>query len=154
VSARLGWLVVACLLASCAMSATLLIRRGPGFATLPILVPVSLEHERALRAARGTPAGPTADPARLAQALLAAPGTPTVRPEDIAALRDARLGLLDARERRHALNVRLMDVGIDVARQLTPAQWDSVHMHRDALRRDADAALFDRLLTKLRGSAR
>ncbi|MEN9784875.1 MAG: hypothetical protein RLZZ299_139 [Pseudomonadota bacterium] len=149
-SPRLGWVIAACLAVSCTLTAVPLLRRGPGFATLPILVPVSLEHERALRAQRGQPATVTEDPARLAQSLLGSPAASRARPGDVAALRDARLGLLDARERRHVLNVRLMDVGVAVARVLTPAQWDAVHMHRDAVRREAEAALFDRVLQRLR----
>ena len=43
-----------------------------------------------------------------------------------------------------------MDVGVEVARELTPAQWDAIHMRRDALRGKAEADLFERAERRLR----
>ena len=73
-SPRAGWALAALLALGCAAQATLLLRRGPGFATLPVFVPTSLDHERAMRAARGQPAGRGGEEAVLAaEALLRAP---------------------------------------------------------------------------------
>ena len=120
-----------------------------GFATLPILVPASLEYEARMRVERGQPA-PSAplDAAAAAQAVLDRPATPDAR-ANVQALRDERLALLDLRNRRHALNVRIMDVGLDVARELTPEQWAVIDSQRDALKARAEAATFGRVLQGL-----
>jgi hypothetical protein len=43
-----------------------------------------------------------------------------------------------------------MQLGVDVGEVLTPEQWAVVTQKRDELRRPGDAAVFDRLLEKLR----
>jgi hypothetical protein len=48
------------------------------------------------------------------------------------------------------LNIALMDVGVAVASELTPTQWDAIHMRRDALRARTEAEVFDRVLDRLR----
>lgn len=154
-SALLGWVAVACLAVSCALAGGVLLHRGPGFATLPIFVPASLAHEKALRAERGQPAGKGGvEAVELAESLLrdATVSSDPALAGEVAALGETRARLLDARNRRHALNIRLMDVGVAVARELTPAQWDAIHMRRDAIRGKAERDLFARLLAKLGGA--
>lgn len=150
-SDRVGWAVAVVLLVSVVAQGVAMMRAGPGFATLPIFVPVSLQYEQQLRAQRGQPAARGGEEAfLLAAALLDVDGLdPALRPQ-IEALKATRLRLLDARNRRHALNIALMDVGVAVATQLTPAQWDGIHMRRDAIKAEAEAAVFDRLLGELR----
>jgi hypothetical protein len=153
---RFGWMLVVVLAVSVAAQLRLVLHRGPGFATLPIFVPDSAIHEQAQRDARGQPAGLGGEEAlQAAEALLRAPLDPATTParqKVMAALRADRARLLDARNRRHALNIRLMDVGVAVARELTPAQWDAIHMRRDAIRGKAERDLFARLLAKLGGA--
>lgn len=152
-----GWALAALLAASCAWHGARLARGGSGFATLPVFVPVSLEYEKRMRAERGQPAGRGGEEAfALAEGLLALPELgdlaakdPTLRGK-VEALRETRAALLDARGRRHALNIALMDVGVAVARELEPAQWDRIHMRRDEVRGKAEAEVFDRLLERLR----
>lgn len=145
-----GWSVAAVLLASCVWQARALIPERSGLATLPIFVPVSLEYEQQMRAARGQPSGRGGEEAvELARALLDEPLDPTLEPA-LTALRDTRARLLDARGRRHALNIALMDVGVAVVSELTPDQWAAIHMHRDELRARTEAEVFDRVLEKLR----
>ena len=128
-------------------------QRGSGFATLPIFVPVSLEYERTLRQRRGQPAGQGGEEAlHLVQALQEMDLDPTTRARVaplVERLKTARSELLAARERRHGLNIALMDVGVALARQLDPAQWDHIHMHRDALREAQEMEAFERLLQRL-----
>jgi hypothetical protein len=153
VSPRAGWALAALLALGCAAEGALLLRRGPGFATLPIFVPTSLDHERAMRAARGQPAGRGGEEAvRAAEDVLSAPdaGADPARAATLARLRASRAALLEARNARHALNIALMDVGVELARELTPAQWDAIHMRRDALRGKAEADLFERAERRLR----
>lgn len=130
-------------------------RSASGFATLPILTPTSLAYEASMRAQRGQPAGMGgAEALELAQALLSAPPPqdPTLAAE-IEALAQERQGLLALRDQRHGLNIRLMDVGVEVARRLTPEQWEAIHMRRDQLKAQAEAATFERLLRRLQGPA-
>ncbi len=154
---RTGWVLVAVLVLSVVAQLATVVRRGTGFATLPIFVPDSSLHEAAQRDARGQPPGRGGEEALLAaETLLRAPLDPATTPERqrlVAALRADRARLLDARNRRHALNIRLMDVGVELARELTPAQWDAIHMRRDALRAQADDAVFERVEARLRASA-
>ncbi len=155
-SPRLGWLLAACLAVALGLQLRLLLVRGPGFATMPVFVPVSLEHERAMREARGQPAGRGGEEAlRAAEALLKSLPDPEKAPSQqqaLARLRATREALLAARNRRHALNIALMDVAVEVARELSPEQWDAIHMRRDALRGKAEAELFSRVEAHLRGA--
>jgi hypothetical protein len=125
-----------------------------GFATLPILIPVSLGYERAMRAERNQPSGTGGDDA---MAVLAAIDGVQVDPASrealatrVAALRASEAHLLDLRNRKHALNTRLMNVGVEVARELSPEQWSAVVMQRDAIRAKVEDPVFARLLEKLR----
>ncbi|MDP2314490.1 MAG: hypothetical protein Q8P41_16425 [Pseudomonadota bacterium] len=148
---RLAWLLAALLLASCAWNVRALLVSGPGLATMPIFVPVSLEYERQMRTARGQPAGRGGEEAAaLARALVEEPDLDPALAPQVEALRATRERLLDARGRRHALNVALMDVGVAVVSELTPEQWAAIHMQRDSLRARTEAEVFDRLREKLR----
>ncbi len=145
-----GWGVSLLLLLSCAWQVSVLRGGDSGFATLPILVPVSLEHERAARAGQSPVSGEEA--VRMAEALLARELTPqqkaAIQP-DMDALARTRLRMLELRGRRHALNIALMDVGVSVAQTLTPEQWAQIHMQRDGLRAKAEAETFERVLGRL-----
>ena len=148
---RLPWLLALLLGVGCLLSGRSLLTHPPAFATLPIFVPVSLEYERKLRAARSQPAGRGGEEAiALARALLAEEELDPALADRVALLSGRREALLDARGRRHALNIALMDVGVAVAAELTPAQWDRIHMRRDELRARTEAEVFSRLLEKLR----
>ncbi|MBN1337196.1 MAG: hypothetical protein JXB39_14650 [Deltaproteobacteria bacterium] len=148
------WIVVGLLALSSAGHAWVLLAQERRFAVMPIFVPVSLEHERALREARGQPAGRGGEEAvDLARALEHARLDPEVAAAvapRLDALRRDREALLGLRNERHRLNVTLMDVGVAVARELSPEQWDAVHMGRDAARAPADRDLFGRVLDRLR----
>lgn len=147
---RVGWAIAFVLALSCAWTARVLLAPGPGLATLPIFVPVSLEYEKQMRAARGQPAARGGEEAiLLARALVEEDALDPALAPKITALRATRDRLLDARGRRHALNIALMDVGVAVVSELEPAQWDRIHMRRDELRATTEAEVFDRLLGKL-----
>lgn len=154
---RLPWVVVGLLGLSCAAEVALLLTDPPTHATLPIFIPVSLEMERGMRARRNQPAGRGGEEAmqvvRALEDLESAsldPATASALAPTVATMAETRAKLLDARNRRHALNVALMDVGVDVATELTAAQWDAVQSRRDALRADDDAAVFARLQARLK----
>lgn len=126
-------------------------RARTGYATLPIFVPVSLEYERQMRSDRQQPAGKGGEEANdLVRELLSRTDVDPALAPQIAALKVQRDKLLDARNRRHALNIALMDVGVAVTTQLTPSQWDRIHMQRDAIRGKSDAAVFARVMEKLK----
>ncbi|RME26600.1 MAG: hypothetical protein D6798_06360 [Deltaproteobacteria bacterium] len=152
-----SWAVVVLLAVS--LGIRLLPPSGTDFETMPILVPTSLTYEARLREARNQPPGRGgAEAVELAEDLLGEDllaegggGDPRLVAE-IEALAEERARLLALRDRRHQLNVALMDVGVEVARRLRPDQWHEVVMHRDARRATAEAATFDRLLARLRGA--
>lgn len=147
---RLAWTAVGLSVATVLAHAVLVLRPpASGLATLPIFVPASLEVESVQRAARGQSAGRGGlEAADLAQALLEerfSTETAAALEEPLAAVRGARVALLDARNRRHALNVSLMRAGVDLGRELTPAQWEHVISSRDAVKATEEAALFGEL---------
>lgn len=147
-----AWVLVALLVLG--LGARGLARRaeGSGFATLPILTPTSLPYEATLRADRGQPAGQGgAEALALAEALLAQGAQDPALAAEVEALAAERAALLALRNQRHALNIRLMDVGVDVASRLSPEQWQAIHMRRDTLRAQAESAVYGRLLDRLRG---
>ncbi len=144
------WALVALLAVSVGGHAWFLGRAQPTHAVLPIFVPVSLDHERAMRTKLGQPVGRGGEEAvELARALLDVEVPPSVGPT-LERLRASRLALLELRDRRHQLNVALMNVGVALGAELTPDQWTHVISHRDELRSVTDAAVFDRLLGALR----
>lgn len=150
---RLGWLLAVALAVGVGAQAWALVHEAPSHRTLPIFVPVSLEHERAMRAERGQPAGRGGEEAvDLARALdgagLDAATAAAVAPR-LAAMKELRARLLAARDRRHQLNVAMMEVGARLGAELLPAQWDVIQSRRDALRAPVDAALFDRVAAQL-----
>ncbi len=152
---RLPWFLAVILGVGCLLSTRALLATAPAFATLPIFVPVSLEYERKLRAERSQPAVRGGEEAVAVARALLAEGSGEGEPDPalavrVAALHVRREALLDARGRRHALNIALMDVGVAIAAELTPAQWDRIHMRRDELRARTEAEVFSRLLEKLR----
>lgn len=121
--------------------------RGEEHVVLPIFVPVSLEMERAMRAERNQPAGRGGEEAvELARSLAKQPPGDAPTREHLAAMKQSRDHLLKLRDERHQLNTRLMQVGVEVGRVLTPEQWAVIVMKRDELRREGDAAVFDRVL--------
>jgi hypothetical protein len=152
-SARLGWMIAAFLACSCVGQIYLLSRQGSGFETLPILVPVSLEHERAGLAGQSSnsKAGEAVLP--LATALLQQNLDATLRVQllpQLERLGQTRVRMLELRNRRHTLNIALMDVGVAIAKELSPSQWQQVHMQRDALRGRAEAEVLERVLNRLK----
>lgn len=120
-----------------------------GLETLPIFVPASLEVEALMRTERGQAAGRGGlEAADLARALLQErfdDETASRLTQPLARLRAARHALLDARDRRHQLNVTLMQAGVRIGRELTPPQWTHVISSRDAVKATEEAALFDAL---------
>ena len=152
-SEHAGWLLAGLLALSLLGQGWLIHSHRSGFSTLPIFVPVSLEYERQLRAQRQQPASRSGDQVlALAQALEHASLPPTtgatLKPR-LTALFQTRLQLLEARGRRHELNVALMNVAVRIAQELRPDQWERIHMQRDALRARAEAEVFERVQAKL-----
>ena len=44
-----------------------------------------------------------------------------------------RLRMLELRNRRHALNVQLMEAGVGILETLTPEQWEFIQSQRDSI---------------------
>lgn len=127
-----------------------------GLELLPVFVPASLSLEREQRAARGQPAGRGGmEAAELAEQLLRQP-VPADRAAAlgplIAEVRAQRAALLEARGRRHHLNVALMRAGARLGRTLDGDQWDWIQGSRDQVKAGREAELFDRLESTLAGA--
>ncbi len=150
----LPWIVAGFLALSSAGQVWVLLAPARRFAVMPVFVPVSLEHERAMRLERGQPVGrggeEAVDLVRALERERLDPATAAAVAPHVETLRRNREALLELRNERHRLNIALMDVGVAVVRELTPGQWESVHMGRDAARAAADRALFERVRRTLR----
>ena len=128
-----------------------------GLEVLPVFVPASLSLEREQRATRGQPAGRGGmEAAAMAEELLQRPisadRAAELRPL-MAEVRAQREALLDARGRRHHLNVALMRAGARLGRTLSADQWDWIQGSRDQVKAGREAALFDRLEAALGAGA-
>ena len=110
--------------------------------TMPILTPVSLEYEHAFRAGE--------EPANLHVVMEA---VRHVNPDRVSQAEYEqfaadRLRMLELRNQRHALNVRLMEAGVDLLQTLTPEQWEFVQSQRDAIQAAKEAQSIKQLLEK------
>ena len=113
-----------------------------GVNTMPILTPVSLEYEQALRAGE--------EPANL-HAIMDA--VRHVNPDRVSKAEYEqfvadRQQMLVLRNQRHQLNVRLMEAGVSLLQTLTPEQWEFVQSQRDAIQAKHEAFSMERLLEK------
>jgi hypothetical protein len=124
-----------------------------GLEVMPVFVPASLAVEQDLRAQRGQPAGRGGlEAAELAAGLLQRPVPPAqaaALSAPLARLAEGRARLLEARGRRHHLNVALMRAGVELGRALDADQWDWIQGSRDQVKASREAALFDALERKL-----
>ncbi|MCB9742387.1 MAG: hypothetical protein H6741_06240 [Alphaproteobacteria bacterium] len=157
-SRALTGLSVALLGLACLGQLGFALRTGPDHATLPIFVPASLKYERAMRSERSQPAALGGQEAELLANHLLQPGRdlgedPRLA-ERIAAMKATRARILELRNQRHALNVANMNLGVELAQELTPAQWDHVQSNRDQLRAEAEFRSYDRLLEQVQGGGR
>lgn len=147
---RWGWGLAALFAALTAGQAAVLLAGRETHAVLPIFVPVSTEHERAMREQRGQPPGRGGEEAveavQRVERMALDPATAAAVAPHVERLKTLRAELLAARDERHRLNTRMMEVGVELGRVLTPEQWEEVVSKRDAVRARADAALFDRVL--------
>lgn len=110
--------------------------------TMPILTPVSLPYEKELR--RGQ------EPADLHMVIDAARHVdPTkVSKTDYAQFVADRLKMLEFRNQRHALNVQLMEAGVEILETLTPEQWEFIQSQRDSIQAIHETKEMEKLLEK------
>lgn len=152
---KLGpWILVLILGATLALQYTACSVSETGFSTLPILSPVSPELERVMRKQRGqqTPVSPRRA-TQIMEAIGADEGLEQAAREAASKqLQNATHsigGLRTLRDERHGLNVAMMNVGVDIASELTPAQWSHIHMHRDVRDGLAELDTLKRVRTQL-----
>ena len=110
--------------------------------TMPILTPVSLDYEKTFRSGQ--------EPVNLHVVMDAArhvdpDRVPKAEYEQFAA---DRLKMLELRNQRHALNVRLMEAGVDIVQRLTPEQWEVVQSQRDKIQAAEEAKMIETILQK------
>ena len=115
---------------------------GVSVSTMPILTPVSLDYEKAMRAGQ--------EPVNLHLVIDAAKHVdplkvPKTEYKEFAADRQK---MLELRNQRHALNVRLMEAGIKIVQELTPEQWEVVQSQRDKVLAVEEAKTVETILRK------
>ena len=110
--------------------------------TMPILTPVSLDYERGFRAGQ--------EPADLHMVMAAARHVDQtkVSKTDYEHFVADRLRMLELRNQRHDLNVRLMESGVGILEELAPKQWEFVQSQRDSIQAEHEAKTMEELLKK------
>ena len=110
--------------------------------TMPILTPVSLAYEEAFRAGREPvdlhlvmDASRNVDPKKVSQT-------------DVKQFTADRTKMLELRNQRHLLNVRLMDSGVAILENLTPEQWEFIQSQRDSIQASHEVKEMEALLQK------
>ena len=115
---------------------------GVSFSTMPILTPVSLDYEKSFRAGQ--------EPVNLHVVMDAARHVDPDRVPKVEYAQFAadRLRMLELRNQRHALNVRLMEAGVEIVQRLTPEQWEVVQSQRDKIQAEEEAKMIETILQK------
>ncbi len=113
-------------------------------AVLPILTPVSLEYEKAYRSGE-----PPVDIHQMMDRIQQV--QPTSSPENSIEVRNFisdRKQMLELRNRRHELNIELMNAGIELISMLNDDQWSLVQSQRDRVKLDKEESLMEELLLR------
>lgn len=110
--------------------------------TMPILTPVSLDYERRQRQGE--------EPVDIHRVINAATHinpkqVPQAEYEQFVA---DRMEMLSLRNRRHELNVRLMEAGVGLLEILTLDQWTFIQSQRDAIQAEQESEQLQRILEK------
>ena len=60
-----------------------------------------------------------------------------------------RAKTLDLRNERHALNVYLMEAGVEILEELDKEQWEFVQSQRDSLQKQVEMDILDSVIQEL-----
>ena len=110
--------------------------------TMPILTPVSLDYEKSFRSGQ--------EPANLHLVIDAARHVDPskVTKAEYEQFVANRLKMLELRNQRHALNVRLMEAGVEIVEKLNPEQWEFVQSQRDNIQAAEETQTMEKILRK------
>ena len=117
------------------------------FSTMPIFTPVSLQYEKELREGQA--------PLNIRQAMSILPHLErlalqgTIRQQDLLKFKENRKKMLDLRNKRHQLNIEMMELAVDIVGDLSKEQWEIIQSQRDALQAEVEMEIFDSALRKL-----
>ena len=120
------------------------------FSTMPIFTPVSLQYEKELR--NGEP------PLNIRQAMSILPQLENlalqgnIRQQDLLKFKEDRKRMLDLRNKRHELNIEMMELAVAIVGHLSEEQWQVIQSQRDALQAEVEMEIFDQALRKLDAS--
>ena len=127
-------------------------RMQPGvqFSTMPIFTPVSLQYEKELRNGEA--------PLNIREAMsilpqlerLASQGN--IRQQDLLKFKEDRKTMLELRNKRHELNIEMMELAVAIVSDLSKAQWDVIQSQRDALQAEVEMEMFDDALRRLKSA--
>ena len=120
------------------------------FSTMPIFTPVSLQYEKQMRNGE--------EPLNIRQAMSILPRLEDlvrqgkVREKDLLKFKEDRQKMLDLRNKRHELNIEMMELAVDIVGELTTEQWEIIQSQRDALQAEVEMAIFDDALRLFQSS--
>ena len=127
-------------------------RMQPGvqFSTMPIFTPVSLQYEKELRNGEA--------PLNIREAMsilpqlerLASQGN--IRQQDLLKFKKDRNTMLELRNKRHELNIEMMELAVAIVSDLSKEQWDVIQSQRDALQAEVEMEMFDDALRRLKSA--
>ena len=114
---------------------------------MPIFTPVSLQYEKQMRQGE--------EPLNIRQAmeilkkLEGQEHKENINKQELLALKETRMKMLEYRNSRHKLNIDMMHLAVEVVQVLHQQQWDIVQSQRDAIQAKVEMQAFDQLLQKL-----
>jgi len=120
---------------------------APQFEVLPIFTPVSLQYEAEIHQGE--------EPVDIRKLLQILPELEQklegseVSKEDLLRLNEQRQRMLQLRNRRHELNIAMMEGAISVLSELNEEQWAFIQSNRDRMQAEIEADIMERLLHRL-----
>ena len=114
---------------------------------MPIFTPVSLQYEKQMR--QGEQPLDIRQAMEIVKELDEQENIPNVNKQDLVALKETRVKMLEFRNRRHELNIDMMHLAVEVVQILHQPQWDIIQSQRDSIQAKVEIQAFDQLLQKL-----
>ena len=111
------------------------------FEVMPIFTPVSLQYENACQ-------GKSPKHPNLVK-FLENIDQQNPEPAVVERLKKERIELLQLRNERHDLNIKMMENSISLLSDLTPEQWDFIQSNRDKIQSKIELDILEQLIQEL-----
>lgn len=113
------------------------------FEVMPIVTPVSLQYEKEYLGEKQPRSLP--DITQVLQRI----NDKNVDSTTLAQLKKERLEMLDLRNQRHELNIKMMENAVEILSELTPEQWDFIQSNRDEIQSKIELDVLEKVLQDL-----